>query len=303
MDQPKIERLLRIMMMLTGNITYTIPQLAKRLHTSERTIYRYIETFREAGFLIYREGDYFRIDKESKYLKDISDLIHFSEEEAYILKSAIENIDETNLIKQNLKKKLASVYNYKMLAEVTTHPKNKNNVEKLAEAIKNHQQIILNNYQSANSNSVQDRLVEPFKFTTNLVQVWCFEPASQTNKLFNIARIGAITLTDEPWHYEAEHNAGYMDIFRIASNKKLPVKLSLSLRAANLLIEEYPLAELYMSETEENRWLLATDVCSYEGVGRFVLGLYDDIDLIDSPKFQTYLNKRLTDFCNKTAQQ
>jgi len=303
MDQPKIERLLRIMMMLTGNITYTIPQLAKRLHTSERTIYRYIETFREAGFLIYREGDYFRIDKESKYLKDISDLIHFSEEEAYILKSAIENIDETNLIKQNLKKKLASVYNYKMLAEVTTHPKNKNNVEKLAEAIKNHQQIILNNYQSANSNSVQDRLVEPFKFTTNLVQVWCFEPASQTNKLFNIARIGAITLTDEPWHYEAEHNAGYMDIFRIASNKKLPVKLSLSLRAANLLIEEYPLAELYMSETGKNRWLLATDVCSYEGVGRFVLGLYDDIDLIDSPKFQTYLNKRLTDFCNKTAQQ
>lgn len=303
MDQPKIERLLRIMMMLTSNITYTIPQLAKRLHTSERTIYRYIETFREAGFLIYREGDYFRIDKESKYLKDISDLIHFSEEEAYILKSAIENIDETNLIKQNLKKKLASVYNYKMLAEVTTHPKNKNNVEKLAEAIKNHEQIILNNYQSANSNSVQDRLVEPFKFTTNLVQVWCFEPASQTNKLFNIARIGAITLTDEPWHYEAEHNAGYMDIFRIASNKKLPVKLSLSLRAANLLIEEYPLAELYMSETEKNRWLLATDVCSYEGVGRFVLGLYDDIDLIDSPKFQTYLNKRLTDFCNKTAQQ
>jgi len=303
MDQPKLERLLRIMMMLTGNITYTIPQLSKRLHTSERTIYRYIETFREAGFLIYREGDYFRIDKESKYLKDISDLIHFSEEEAYILKSAIENIDETNLIKQNLKKKLASVYNYKMLAEVTTHPKNKNNVEKLAEAIKNHQQIILNNYQSANSNSVQDRLVEPFKFTTNLVQVWCFEPASQTNKLFNIARIGAITLTDEPWHYEAEHNAGYMDIFRIASNKKLPVKLSLSLRAANLLIEEYPLAELYMSETGKNRWLLATDVCSYEGVGRFVLGLYDDIDLIDSPKFQTYLNKRLTDFCNKTAQQ
>ena len=303
MDQPKLERLLRILMMLIENTTYTIPQLAKRLETSERTIYRYIDTFRDAGFLINREGDYFRIDKASKQLKDISDLIHFSEEEAYILKSAIESIDETNLIKQNLKKKLASVYNYKMLAEITTHPKNKNNVEKLAEAIKNHRQIVLNNYHSANSNSVQDRLVEPFKFTTNLVQVWCFEPASQTNKLFNIARIGDITLTDQPWHYEAEHNAGYMDIFRIASNKKLPIKLSLSLRAANLLMEEYPLAELYMSETEENRWLLATEVCSYEGVGRFVLGLYDDINLIDSPKFQTYLNKRLTDFCKKTPHQ
>ena len=57
MDQPKLERLLRILMMLIENTTYTIPQLAQRLETSERTIYRYIDTFRDAGFLINREGE------------------------------------------------------------------------------------------------------------------------------------------------------------------------------------------------------------------------------------------------------
>ena len=300
MDQPKLERLLRILMMLIENTTYTIPQLAQRLETSERTIYRYIDTFRDAGFLINREGDYFRIDKASKQLKDISDLIHFSEEEAYILKSAIESIDETNLIKQNLKKKLASVYQHKMLADITVHPQHKNNVEKLAEAINKKRQIVLHNYQSANSNSVQDRLVEPFKFTTNLVQVWCFEPASKTNKLFNIARIGEVTITEQAWEHEPKHDAGYIDIFRIASNQKMPIKLTLSMRAANLLREEYPLSEQTLTQQDNQTWLLQTEVCSYEGVGRFVLGLYDDIQIIESPQFHTYIDKRIHTFAQKS---
>jgi len=36
------------------------------------------------------------LDKSSPYFKDISRLIHFTEEEDYILKSAIESIDENN---------------------------------------------------------------------------------------------------------------------------------------------------------------------------------------------------------------
>lgn len=71
MDQPKIERLLRLMMMLTANNRYSVEELADRLETSPRTIYRYIDTFKEAGFLITKKGECFRIDKKSKYFKDI----------------------------------------------------------------------------------------------------------------------------------------------------------------------------------------------------------------------------------------
>jgi lipopolysaccharide export system permease protein len=71
------------MMMLTANNRYTVDELASRLETSPRTIYRYIDTFKEAGFLITKAGDCFRIDKKSKYFKDISQLVHFTEEEAY----------------------------------------------------------------------------------------------------------------------------------------------------------------------------------------------------------------------------
>ena len=46
MDQPKIERVLRLMMMLTSNNRYTIEELGEKLETSPRTIYRYLDTLR-----------------------------------------------------------------------------------------------------------------------------------------------------------------------------------------------------------------------------------------------------------------
>ena len=57
MDQPKLERLLRLMKMLTANTTYNVDQLAERLDMSRRTVYRYIDTFREAGFTLMTIGD------------------------------------------------------------------------------------------------------------------------------------------------------------------------------------------------------------------------------------------------------
>ena len=102
MDQPKLERLLRLMKLLTANTTYNVDQLAERLQMSRRTVYRYIDTFREAGFVIKKSGDCIRLDKESPHFRDISQLVHFTEEEAVILKNAIENIDDTNMLNNYL---------------------------------------------------------------------------------------------------------------------------------------------------------------------------------------------------------
>ena len=69
MDQPKIERLLRLMKMLTANNRYTIDDLADKLETSPRTIYRYIDTFREAGFVVKKNGNFIKLDKQYHYLR------------------------------------------------------------------------------------------------------------------------------------------------------------------------------------------------------------------------------------------
>ncbi len=293
MEQPKIERLLRLMKMLTANNSLTVNEIAKKLSITQRSVYRYIETFRDAGFVIKKKDKIILLDKSSPYFKDISELIHFTEEEAYILKSAIENIDENNLLKQNLKKKLYTVYNYNILAETTTSGKNGLNVQRLVEAIEGNKKVILHNYSSAHGSDVRDRHVEAFAFTTNYVQIWCYCPNENRNKLFKVSRIGLVEVLPDPWEHENDHQSGYIDIFRMNSDEVKPIKLKLGLRSISLLTEEYPLSSKYIQRISDNEWLLETNVCTYEGIGRFVMGLIDDIKIIDSPEFANYLFNRI----------
>lgn len=292
-NQPKIDRLLRLMKMLTGNVTYNVAQLAERLDISERSIYRYVDTFRGAGFVVKNKGDIYKLDKSSPQFKDISNLLHFTEEESHILKRAIDSIDENNLLKQNLKKKLGTVYDYKILADTVVKGKNSDNINAIVEAIEQKKQIILKAYSSAKSNVIRDRVVEVYAFTTNYIQVWAYEPESGENKLFKVSRIGDIEITNIPWQYEKQHKSGFIDIFRISSFESFPVKLKMGVRAANLLIEEYPLAERDIVKIGENEWILDTNVCSYEGIGRFVMGLFNDIEILDSDEFSDFIKNKL----------
>src|SRR5690554_6731192 len=289
MTQSMIDRLLRIMKLLTDNTMYSIEDIAQRLNISARTVYRYINGFRDAGFVIKKYGNLVRLDKSSPYFKEISELIHFTEEEAYILKSAIESIDENNILKQNLKKKLYTVYDYKILAETIVNSRHSRNVRQLVQAMEERRTVILKKYASSHDNDIRDRRVEAFAFTTNYEQVWCYCLEDREVKLFRVSRIGAVEILPEPWQHVAAHQSGYIDIFRMHSNVKMRVILKMGLRSSSLLLEEYPLASKQMKRISDNEWMLDTEVCSYEGVGRFVLGLPGDIVIIDSPELVQYI--------------
>ena len=278
------------MKLLTANTTYNVDQLAERLQMSRRTVYRYIDTFREAGFVIKKSGDCIRLDKESPHFRDISQLVHFTEEEAVILKNAIENIDDTNMLKQNLKRKLYSVYDNKTLADTVVRGKNAPNIRRLIEAIEQERQAVLHGYLSAHGGGVRDRRVEPFAFTTNYVQVWCYDLESHTNKLFKTSRIGSVELSEAAWEHQEAHSEGFIDAFRMHGGARRRVRLELGLLAYNLLCEEYPLAERDVRPLGRGRWLLDTEVAGFAGVGRFVVGLLDDIRIVDSPELTTYIH-------------
>ena len=226
-------------------------------------------------------------------------MLHFSPEEAYILKEAIESIDENNVLKQNLKKKLYTVYNYNILAETIVNGKNGRNVERLVESIESRRPVILRNYSSAHGNDIRDRCVEAFAFTTNYVQVWCYCPEENCNKLFKVSRIGSVDIQPGYWKHTRKHKTGKIDIFRMNSSETFHITLKLGLRAMNLLVEEFPLAAPQLRKLPGNQWLLDTDVCSPEGVGRFVMGLPEDIEIINSPELKEYIVNILVKMKNK----
>ena len=200
MDQPKIERLLRLMKMLAGNRNYTIDELAERLGTSYRSIYRYIDTFKDSGFVVEKlHSNVYRLGKMPKSYVDLKNLIYFSEEEAYILNNLINGLDSTNMLKINLKKKLSAVYNstsiinYIQKSEVSEH------IETLGEAIRKKRKVILKGYESSHSQEISDRFIEPFEFTTNCIDIWGYDIEKQENRVFKISRIGWVSLLDDSW--------------------------------------------------------------------------------------------------------
>ena len=277
------------MKMMTGNNNYTVEDMAERLGISYRSVYRYIETFKDAGFVVQRkEGGIYKLGKESRYFKEISQLIHFTGEEAHIVNQLIEGLDNTNMLKQNLRKKLTSVYNCTSLAESVVEGKNAINVNRIIEAINDQKQVILRSYASSHTGVVRDRLVEPFGFTTNYVQIWCYEPESGLNKLFNTARMESAEVLDTEWQHADKHHEGYIDIFRITGFEQKRVQLELGVMAHNLLTEEYPLATRDIKQIDDSHWLLDTMVCDYVGIGRFVMGLSEDIKIL-TPEFDEYI--------------
>lgn len=299
MELHKFERQLRLMMLLTQNRNYTLEELGERLDMSTRNVYRYVEAFKMAGFVVRKKGKYYSLDKSSPYFKDITSLVHFTEEEAYILKRAIESVDGNTSLKQDLKRKLYKVYDYDILSEIVVRNGIADNVHFLYEAIKQKKQVYFRQYRSSNSHMVKDRLVEPFAFTANNNEIWCYELSSGKNKLFKVSRITKVEFSEQSWQAEEQHQEGFIDVFHNSSDQRLPVTLRMGMVAANLLVEEFPLAEKYMEKVDDSHWIFSADVCRYEGVGRFVLGLYEDIEIVDSPGLESFLAEKMKKIAEK----
>lgn len=299
MELHKFERQLRLMMMLTQNRNYTLEELGERLDMSSRNVYRYIEAFKMAGFVVRKRGKFYSLDKSSPYFKDITSLVHFTEEEAYILKRAIESVDGNTSLKQNLKQKLYKVYDYDILSEIVVRNGIADNVHFLYEAIKQKRQVVFHQYKSSNSHAVKDRVVEPFAFTANNNEIWCYELSSQKNKLFKVSRIASVELLSEGWQFETEHQEGFIDVFHNSSEQRLPITLRLGMTATNLLIEEFPLAEKDLTKEDDSHWILTTEVCRYEGVARFILGLFEDVEVVDSPQLEDFLKEKVKKISEK----
>ena len=92
-EHSKIIRELSILLYLSEDGGHTIEETAARFQLNSRSVYRYITTFKEVGFLVYKKGKRFFVGKESAFFKEISQLAYFSDEEAYLINQLIDNLD------------------------------------------------------------------------------------------------------------------------------------------------------------------------------------------------------------------
>lgn len=291
MDQPKIERMLRLMQLLSGNKIYTLDELSDTLDLSRRSLFRYFDTFKNAGFVVQCIGDgRYRMTTLNKEYTDISQLVYFSEEEAIVVSHLIENLDGTNALKAGLKQKLAAVYDSTSISDYIENKGKSEVVETLANAIKTKHQVLLKSYSSAHSGKSKDYVLEPYKFTKGFVDIIAYDPVTGINKTFKISRIDSAKML-EPWQFEDCHEEQPIDSFRMSGSPIEHVKLKLTLRAKNLLTEEFPITSIEVRPVKRS-WYWEGNVNALEGIGRFVLGLPHEVSVEEGRKLKAWLMER-----------
>ncbi len=299
MELEKFERQLRLMELLTQNHRLTVEEIGCELGMNRRTVYRYIDAFKQMGFIVRKEGACYRIDYESPFFKNITERIHFSADEAMTINQVLNSVLDNSPQMRHLREKLASLYDYKVLARYGVDDHVAHNLSQLYTAIQTERVVVLREYTSPNSQKVSDRYVEPYLFLSENSEVRCYEIASGQNKTFKIARAKSVEIIDTLWAHKHKHTPFHVDIFHFSGEERYPVKLLMGALATSILLEEYPASETYLTPQDHGKHLLQTEVCSYKGVGRFVLGLYDDIEIVNSPDFKKYIAERVADLTQK----
>ncbi len=289
MRHDKFGRELTLLLMLTENRHHDCETICQRLDISRRTFYYYLESFRDWGFIVEKKGRQYSIERESPYLRRLFETINFTEEEALTLLSVLNKVGDENALTLRIRDKLDRFYDFHILEHPELREQVAHCVSVLYDAIKGKRLVKIVGYSSPHSKTVTDRIVEPFQMLDNNNDVRCYELASGMNKVFKLSRMRDVVMIDLSWSNESRHKQVFTDIFLFSGEERLSVSLRLDLLAYRVLSEEYPRVSPFVTEEDDQHRLLRMEVASYLGIGRFVLGLYDHVEVLGDENFITYI--------------
>lgn len=271
-------RILRVFKLITQLKTFpakSIKRLASTLEISERSCYRYMDLLIELGFEVSK-------DENNKFSLKADQIVDpFTKEESHLIHEVLTISVKNNPLVKSIKAKLPSLEETNILAINIVNGHLSKLVSQINEAILNKTQVIIHKYQSANTESVTDRVVEPIGFTDNYQYLCAFELDSKQNKYFKLERMGTIENIVEIVKFKELHKFHNPDVFGFNnSEEKFSVKLKMSMRAMLFLKDDYPATTEFLEEQNDGFWILEVEVNSLEPVHRIIRGLPGEISCL-----------------------
>jgi predicted DNA-binding transcriptional regulator YafY len=298
-ETSKIERILKLILFLDVSFPRKKEECIDFLQITDSTFYEYIKLLRYSGFEVKQKDGSYWIDILNTENSVLTQLLHFNEEEAYLLSKAIKQLDVSLPVAARLYQKLIKLVDGDQLLTSVVKKQESEIIKNLEKAITEKKQILLLNYASGNSLTIKDRLVEPFEFKHQFNLLWAYDVQEQACRQFKISRIENTELTSLNWEHAHEHQCLPIDLFRNTGALIYPVQFNMTLRAFNLLIEEYPLAEKQCHKRPSGKYHFDANIAKQEGAARFVLGLAEDIEVIGNHQFINFLKEKSKIIQNK----
>ena len=270
-NQNRIYRVFRLINLLKSSPSKSIKRLADSMEVSERSLYRYLELLVEVGFVVEK-------DSSNRYYLNHDQIESFTKEEAEFISQSISSNQKNNPLVKSIRTKLVLLDEMNVASNEIVASHYSKVISKLQDAIETQSQVILSKYQSASTESVSDRLVEPVSFSSAFDSITAFEVESGRNKFFKVERIGDVEILDSPFEYTDKHESLESDIFGFNdTGDKYHVRLQLSMRAMLWLKDDYPLSVNFMKEEADGQWILDVKVFTMEPVNRIIRSMPNDI--------------------------
>ena len=296
MEHAAIERMLRVIGLLMNNRSYTVEDIARMIGNKKRTVYRYLKTFRDNGIKVKkRYGTIYTI--ESCTISWADDVFKGmaapagSPEDGIILQRPCQDLT----IHTGTYEAMKELEMNDILNDAPYLQKVVANVSLLVKAASTRKKVLVE-YESNSRNKRCKLIVEPYSFYFYFNYVWCFEEEERKNTAMRISRITDVQILDEDWPSKPKHRKQVIDAFGCWGHKMIPIKLRLTMQARNLMTEAHPISMITMREEpaypDGERWILETGVCDYSGITRYIMGMLDEVEILEGEGLKEYIRKR-----------
>ena len=295
MEHAAIERMLRVIGLLMNNRSYTVEDIARMIGNKKRTVYRYLKTFRENGIKVKkRYGTIYTI--ESCTISWADDVFKGmaapagSPEDGIILQRPCQALT----IHTGTYEAMKELEMNDILNDAPYLQKVVANVSLLVKAASTRKKVLVE-YESNSRNKRCKLIVEPYSFYFYFNYVWCYEDEERKNTAMRISRITDVQILDEDWPSKPKHRKQVIDAFGCWGHKMIPIKLRLTMQARNLMTEAHPISMITMREDpaypDGERWILETGVCDYSGITRYILGMLDEVEILEGEGLKEYIRE------------
>lgn len=297
------ERIIRLLLRILANPRlYTRRDLADHFDSNIKTIGKELKILDDLDEINvkYQLPQYtYYIEPNNRYT-ELSALHPLTEEERLLVARAVHAQSGSTAKAERLVKKIAGLYDYQQLGlQALRHPAIER-INRLEDAKKRRKQVILVNYRS-NNNSIENRRAEPFRIDTEHDILHAYSYKNGETRHFRLSRIERIEVTEDAWQNENKHVNQYTDVFRISNDDSVTVKLQLTVRAYNLLIEQYPPAAGKTEPSGEKGFFVFQDKVNrkFMGITDFIMGQCRDVEILAPDSLRTHIRERATALAKK----
>jgi predicted DNA-binding transcriptional regulator YafY len=270
--QQKLLGVLQLIRLLKEPGGHTMKQLQEHTAKKLRTLQRYLRLLDEVGYPVEksfgRPARYFLFEPEGSGQR----YLPLNPAEADLLSRRLADLGTAEPALPGLRQKLCLPGLLLPQPHELRGLRLAHILDTLALGISLRRQVRLLAYESGNSGTISDRVVEPLALANGSTQLACNDVTEQGYRTYNLSRMGGAELLDTPCTLPDPGTRP--DAFGLGeAADRQPVELLLTKRAYQQLLRESAEAAADCQQTASGQYRYRGWVNGFHGVGRFVLGL------------------------------